>query len=858
MGRFSEVALALSLTVSCAPCAWATLYTIPGTTQQIDFQNNSDPQYQLSADEINQILNDLTGFPPNQRARIKVLQILPSNQPNSGLLSYGATSDTLLIAVPDLQTRTNSPSQYYLAVNGAFATLALNNLTWDQFQEWDSITNLSSGDPSGQDIFMSEYFSWTESSAVRLLNSLQTDTSGVIIRCALFLAALFTDWQTDLIYLYKPISGYSGPTQMTTVPVTLTPTLWAFGNYKLFLSGKTVIGYQIGTMDPVYWSTNNAQPLPSMVVSHLWTLSASCTPAALAFTWVVGATAPANETCSITSSPSGVGVTATVATTSGGNWLQVSLNPVMSPSSLTVSVNAAGLAPGSYNGTITLSALEATDVVIPVALTVVLGPSTQLQAAGGDAQTGAVGKALSNPLVVQVTGSGGAPLTGVPVAFAVTSGAATLSASSVSTASDGTASVMVTLGSSPGAVTVTATVAGLPSVQFRLTAVLPPTVATGGVVNAASNQPLLAPGALATVYGANFSPPATVFTNMTGTGTNGGVPVGVQPGTSVAYTAACNFVVPAGSDFVFAGGSYLASFASGTNSVNVALFTDAGGRPGSTMLEAINLVNVLTPSAAVVPFSSAASPSLLAGHQYWLVVFMANPSTSTSYWWFPSKADPGLTVQSANGSGWGANNSNRLGFTILASPKAAGLPLPTSVGGVTVSLGGRTVPLLYVGPSQANFQVPYETPLGTSTLVVTANAVAGNPASVSVAAAAPGIFAYGNDWAVVLNQDYSLNGPSNPAKVGSYVMLYGTGAGAASPAVPTGSAAPASPLSTVTNVTASINGAPATVAFQGLAPDFVGLLQVNLQVPALPTGTYPVQITAGGVKSNSASIAVIP
>jgi uncharacterized protein (TIGR03437 family) len=378
------------------------------------------------------------------------------------------------------------------------------------------------------------------------------------------------------------------------------------------------------------------------------------------------------------------------------------------------------------------------------------------------------------------------------------------------------------------------------------------------VVNAASNQPLLAPGALATVYGANFSTPATVFANMTGTGTNGGVPVGVQPGTSVAYVAACNFAVPAGGDLVFAGGSYLASFGSGTNSVNVALFPDAGGKPGSTMLEAINLVNVLTPAAAVVPFSSAASPTLLAGHQYWLVVFMANPSTSTSYWWFPSKADPGLTVQSSNGSAWGANSSNRLGFTILASPKAAGLPLPTSVGGVTVSLGGRTVPLLYVGPSQANFQVPYETPLGTSTVVVTANGVAGSPASVSVAAAAPGIFVYGNNWAVVLNQDYSLNGPSNPAKAGSYVMLYGTGAGAVSPSVPTGSAAPAAPLSTVTNVTATINGVPATVTFQGLAPDFVGLLQVNLQVPALPSGTYPVQITAGGAKSNSALIAVVP
>jgi adhesin/invasin len=199
-----------------------------------------------------------------------------------------------------------------------------------------------------------------------------------------------------------------------------------------------------------------------------------------------------------------------------------------------------------------------------------------------------------------------------------------------------------------------------------------------------------------------------------------------------------------------------------------------------------------------------------------------------------------------------------MAFTISFSPKAAGLPPPTSLGGVTVSLGGRAAPLLFVGESQVNFQVPYETPLGTSTMVVTANGVAGRPAFVSVAAAAPGIFVYGNNWAVVLNQDYSLNGPSNPAKAGSYVMLYGTGAGAATPAVPTGSAAPASPLSTVTNVTATINGVLAKVTFQGLAPGFVGLLQVNMQVPALPKGTYPVQIAAGGVKSNSASIAVTP
>jgi hypothetical protein len=75
---------------------------------------------------------------------------------------------------------------------------------------------------------------------------------------------------------------------------------------------------------------------------------------------------------------------------------------------LTVSVDAAGLAPGSYDGSITLSAFGAANMTIPVALTV-LDPNTQVKAAGGDAQTGAVGQALPSPLVVQVTGSDGAP-----------------------------------------------------------------------------------------------------------------------------------------------------------------------------------------------------------------------------------------------------------------------------------------------------------------------------------------------------------------------------------------------------------------------------------------------------------------
>ena len=520
---------------------------------------------------------------------------------------------------------------------------------------------------------------------------------------------------------------------------------------------------------------------------------------------------------------------------------------------------------GSFTIALMASNAAGTSATVTLKLTAVLDPSTQLKVASGDAQTGAVGKALPTPLVVQLTGSGGAPLAGVPVAFAVTSGAATLSASSVPTGSDGKASVTVTLGSSPGAVTVTATDSGLPAIQFHLTAVLPPPVATAGVVNAASNQPTLAPGSLATIYGTAFTTPRTVFDNLAAPDPVGAIraqfPVGsnVYGSTPDTNAVAGSFTVPLGTDFAFTGGAYLAKLLAGTNSVNLALLSDSHSSPGAN-LESMNLVNALTSSAAVVPFTSTAGSTLQAGRQYWLSAAMAQLSTSESVWC--GDGDSGLQASSYNGGPWVvAATQYRAAFQILGAPQAqaSGAPLPTSLAGVGVTVGGRPAPLLYVGPTQINFQVPYETPFGgTADVVVTANGISTAAASVTVTPAAPGIFVYGNNWAVVLNQDYSLNGPSNPAKVGSYVMLYGTGAGAASPAVPTGSAAPASPLSMVTNVTATINGLPAKVTFQGLAPTFVGLLQVNLQVPTLPSGSYLLQIAAGGVKSNSAWIAVTP
>jgi len=78
----------------------------------------------------------------------------------------------------------------------------------------------------------------------------------------------------------------------------------------------------------------------------------------------------------------------------------------------------------------------------------------------GDGQTGAVGSALANPLVVLVTDDAGNPVQGVTVHWDP-QGAGSVSAPTSGTGTDGKASIQRILGSTPGQQTTTATVTGL-------------------------------------------------------------------------------------------------------------------------------------------------------------------------------------------------------------------------------------------------------------------------------------------------------------------------------------------------------------------------------------------------------------
>ena len=157
------------------------------------------------------------------------------------------------------------------------------------------------------------------------------------------------------------------------------------------------------------------------------------------------------------------------------------------------------------------------------------------------------------------------------------------------------------------------------------------------------------------------------------------------------------------------------------------------------------------------------------------------------------------------------------------------------------------------------FQVPWATPTtGTVNVAVLVNGGSSNIVNVPVATAAPGLFVLSSGQAAVLNQDFSINDPSNPAKVGSTVFAYLTGSGPVSPAAKDG--VPASTTSLVfaqASNSATIGNLPAAVSFAGLAPGFIGLVQMNIVVPTgLAPGTYSLNVTIDGQTSNAAPITV--
>jgi uncharacterized protein (TIGR03437 family) len=214
-------------------------------------------------------------------------------------------------------------------------------------------------------------------------------------------------------------------------------------------------------------------------------------------------------------------------------------------------------------------------------------------------------------------------------------------------------------------------------------------------------------------------------------------------------------------------------------------------------------------------------------------------TNAASFW--SNGITPGELV-SLFGSGIGPDNAGTL-------QRDASGNVATELAGTRVLFNGFPAPLLYVSKGQINAVVPFELAGSTHASVqVLRNGVNSNALDVPIRDAAPAVFtldAFGQ--AAVLNEDGSLNSVWNPAKQGSTISIFATGAGLLDP-IPANGRVPSAPSAKpVLPVRVVIDVSDAEVLYAGDAPGIVeGVVQINARVPKVfNTGTVNLSLQIG-------------
>jgi uncharacterized protein (TIGR03437 family) len=171
--------------------------------------------------------------------------------------------------------------------------------------------------------------------------------------------------------------------------------------------------------------------------------------------------------------------------------------------------------------------------------------------------------------------------------------------------------------------------------------------------------------------------------------------------------------------------------------------------------------------------------------------------------------------------------------------------------GDQVFVDGIPANLLYVSANQINAVVPFGVAgRGRVTLSVRRNGVDTANAVVAVTSAQPEIFKTDGGYAAALNEDGTVNSKDNPAKPGSVVSVWGTGATGWPSGTPDGSLNPSTPL-VFLPVSFLVDGWQGDTLFAGAAPGMVaGTFQMNIRIPS-PVGRSVVDISAVSAKEVS-------
>lgn len=569
--------------------------------------------------------------------------------------------------------------------------------------------------------------------------------------------------------------------------------------------------------------------------------------------------APASQTVNFeTSSTTGYPFTSTVTTGSGGNWLSISpaSGTAAEGSSLSISVVAsaiASLAPGYYTGQIQLNfsgGAPVSEHTITVGLRIygsTDGPMLNVTPGG---------------MVFVATAGGANPAPQNVKLWAIGTAAAGFSYTAIASVSTPAGGNWLSAGSASGTATPTVSsvpinvsIAGLSPGIYKGTVSFNPDPTTNAanqivnvnlIVNSATAQASDRTGAKSEATAkaqfasgplvATISDPPDNFVTFTDSALNAvviltdsaGTPV---PGASVVLSSSNGEPDVTLNDL--GNGTYSGLFQpQQSGGVTLSIDAEAVSSSGQTFSASLVAVSGDVESDGSVP------------------VYTNGAVSAATFAPQPAPLAPGQIV-------------SLFGYNMLASGgQATSLPLPVSLGGTSVTIGGIAAPLFATYPASApglndqiNLQVPYELAGQPSAdIIVTTNGVSGAPQTIALGLA-PAFFTVNGsgsgDGTFVHGDGVTLITPANPATIGETVILYGTGLGPLQTAVASGTADLGVDWVAGT-VTVTIGGIPAQVGYAGAAPYSVGQNQINVVVPqGVPSGENVVVVSENRIPTSA-------
>lgn len=418
-----------------------------------------------------------------------------------------------------------------------------------------------------------------------------------------------------------------------------------------------------------------------------------------------------------------------------------------------------------------------------VLVQVTVGPPANIAKTNGDAQSGKPGDRLPQSLRVRVTDSAGNPLNNVPLKWEVTSGSGTFSNTNNTTDVNGSGQTNLTLGSTPGNVTVKVTAGtGAQAVSTTFTALI--NVNVSGITVVSGDAQVVSPSQA-------FPQLLTILVTD-----DKGAPL---PNIPVTWAVA-------------SGAASLGQTSNSTDATGRAsISANAGATPGPVVVTATvgsNLtatfnLSIRQPGPPVVSSSFVNAASGAAG-----------------------LAPCGVAIVQAAGL------APSISGTIVANTLFG--PLPTTLGGVDLTVNGIAAPIYWATSSAVAFQTPCETQAGPASVTVRVNGATTTVQGVTVAAVQPGVFESvynGRKYAVLVRANGSYVTPDNPAKRGEQVTLFATGLGQVTPGTVTG-AIGVGGQAVSAPITVGVNNSGVRVVSSEYLRGNVGLYIVTFEVPA--------------------------